>query len=466
MNERDAEIRDEKTVSQSRDSGRNPRKVDCCEHQTITAKRENPIQNEALMEIMLGRANMEAAYKKVVSNKGAPGVDEMTTEDLKAYLQTNWMRIKEELLTGRYKPKPVKQVEIPKPDGGVRKLGIPTVIDRLIQQAIHQILNPIFDPNFSESSYGFRPGRGAHQAILKAREYIAEGRRWVVDLDLEKFFDRVNHDILMSRVARKIKDKRILLLIRKYLQAGIMIGGLETARDEGTPQGGPLSPLLSNILLDELDKELETREHKFCRYADDCNVYVKSKEAGERVMQSLKVLLEKRLKLKVNEEKSKVERPWKRKFLGYTVTNEMKSRIKIAKKTIDRMKDKVREIIGRSRGRSLKKTIEELKPKLRGWISYFRYTEVDNTLKELDSWIRRKLRRIIWKQMKLPRKRAKEMIKRGVAEDMARKTAGSHKGGWRNAMTKAMHIAFPISFFEDMGLISLFQQKQKFSVVS
>ena len=222
------------------------------------------------MEIMLGRANMEAAYRKVVSNKGAPGVDGMTTEDLKAYLQTDWIRIKEELLTGRYKPKPVKQVEIPKPDGGVRKLGIPTVIDRLIQQAIHQILNPIFDPNFSESSYGFRPDRGAHQAILKAREYIAEGRRWVVDLDLEKFFDRVNHDILMSRVARKVKDKRILLLIRKYLQAGIMIGGLETAREEGTPQGGPLSPLLSNILLDELDKELETRGHKFCRYADDC----------------------------------------------------------------------------------------------------------------------------------------------------------------------------------------------------
>jgi RNA-directed DNA polymerase len=466
MNERDAEIRDEKAVSYSRDSGRNLRRVEQCEHQTSTARREDSIQNEALIEIMLGRANMEAAYRKVVSNKGAPGVDGMTTEDLKTYLQTDWIRIKEELLTGRYKPKPVKQVEIPKPDGGVRKLGIPTVIDRLIQQAIHQILNPIFDPNFSESSYGFRPGRGAHQAVLKAREYIAEGRRWVVDLDLEKFFDRVNHDILMSRVARKVKDKRILLLIRKYLQGGIMIGGLEMVREEGTPQGGPLSPLLSNILLDELDKELETRGHKFCRYADDCNVYVKSKEAGERVMQSIKVLLEKRLKLKVNEEKSKIERPWKRKFLGYTVTNEKKSRIRIATKTIDRMKDKIREIIGRSRGRSLQKTIKELKPKLRGWISYFRYTEVDSTLKELDSWIRRKLRKIIWKQMKLPRKRAKEMIKRGVAEDMARKAAGSHKGAWRNAMTKAMHIAFPVSFFEDMGLISLFQQKQKFSVVS
>jgi RNA-directed DNA polymerase len=466
MNEGDVEIRDEKTVSCLRDSGRNLRRVEQCEHQTYTARREDSIQNEALMEIMLGRANMEAAYRKVISNKGSPGVDGMTTKDLKAYLQTEWMRIKEELLMGKYKPQPVKQVEIPKPDGGVRKLGIPTVIDRLIQQGIHQILNPIFDPNFSESSYGFRPGRGAHQAILKAREYIAEGRRWVVDLDLEKFFDRVNHDILMSRIARKIKDKRILLLIRKYLQTGIMIGGLETAREEGTPQGGPLSPLLSNILLDELDKELEARGHKFCRYADDCNIYVKSKEAGERVMQSLKVLLEKRLKLKVNEEKSKVERPWNRKFLGYTVTKEKKSRISIAPKTIDRMKDKIREIIGRSRGRSLKMTIEELKPKLRGWINYFRYTEVDSTLKELDKWIRRKLRKIIWEQMKTPRKRAKEMIKRGVAEDVAKETAGSHKGAWRNAITKAMHIAFSVSFFEDMGLVSLFQQKQKFSVVS
>lgn len=464
MNEGDAETRDEKTVSCSRGSEQNSRRVEQCEHQTITARRENTIQNDALMEVMLGRANMEAAYKKVVSNKGAPGVDGMTTKDLKAYLQDNWMRIREELLTGRYKPNLVKQVEIPKPDGGVRRLGIPTVIDRLIQQAIHQTLNPIFDPNFSESSYGFRPGRGAHQAVLKAREYIAAGGRWVVDLDLEKFFDKVNHDILMSRVARKIKDKHMLLLIRRYLQAGIMIGGLETAREEGTPQGGPLSPLLSNILLDELDKELEARGHKFCRYADDCNIYVKSKEAGERVMQSLKRLLEMNLKLKVNEEKSKVERPWKRKFLGNTVTNEKETRIKIARKTIDRMKDKIREIIGRSRGRSLKKTVEELKPKLRGWINYFRHTEADYTLKEMDGWIRRKLRKIIWKHMKLPRKRAKEMIRRGVVEDTAKKTAGSHKGGWRNAKTEAMHKAFPISYFEAMGLISLFQQKQKFIV--
>ena len=291
MNGKDAENRDEKPVSYLRDSGRNPQRVEYCEHQTITARREEPIQNDALIEIMLGRANMKAAYEKVISNKGAPGVDGMTTEELKTYLQTNWTRIKEELLTGRYNPQPVKQVEIPKPDGGVRKLGIPPVVDRLIQQAIHQILNPIFDQTFSESSYGFRPGRSAHQAILKAREYIAEGRRWVVDIDLEKFFDRVNHDILMSRVARKIKDKRILLLIRKYLQTGIMIGGIETIREEGTPQGGPLSPLLSNILLDELDKELEARGHKFCRYADDCNVYVKSEEAGERVMKSLKTLV-------------------------------------------------------------------------------------------------------------------------------------------------------------------------------
>jgi len=293
MNGKDAGIPEEKPESYSRDSGRNLPRVECCERPTITAKRENSTQETAsLMEAALERENMKVAYARVVSNKGAPGVDQMTTRDLKAYLKKHWPQIKDELLAGRYQPNLVKQVEIPKPDGGVRKLGIPTVIDRLIQQALHQVLSPIFESNFSESSYGFRPGRNAHQAVLKAREYIAEGRKWVVDLDLEKFFDRVNHDILMSRVARKIKDKKMLLLIRKYLQAGIMIGGIETSREEGTPQGGPLSPLLSNILLDDLDKELEERGHKFCRYADDCNIYVKSEKAGQRVMASVKRYLE------------------------------------------------------------------------------------------------------------------------------------------------------------------------------
>jgi RNA-directed DNA polymerase len=459
MNGKDAEISAEKPESYSRDSGRNLRRVECCERQTITAKREDSTQETAsLMEAVLERENMKAAYARVVSNKGAPGVDQMTTRDLKAHLKKHWSQIKDELLAGRYQPNLVKQVEIPKPDGGMRKLGIPTVIDRLIQQALHQVLSPIFEPNFSESSYGFRPGRSAHQAVLKAREYIAEGRKWAVDLDLEKFFDRVNHDILMSRIARKIKDKKVLLLIRKYLQAGIMIGGIETSREEGTPQGGPLSPLLSNILLDDLDKELEERGHKFCRYADDCNIYVKSEESGQRVMASVKRYLEEKLKLKVNDQKSQVARPWKRKFLGYTVTTGT-PRIKIADKAIDKMKDKVRDKLKQGKGKSLAKTIKELRPLLKGWINYFKLTEVRTILKTLDEWIRRKLRRIIWKQMKKPWTRRKALMKRGVNEEEASNTAGSRKGAWRCSRTEAMHRAYPNSYFEEMGLVSLYQER-------
>ena len=466
MNGKDVESPGETPVSHSRHSGRNLRRVECCEHPTITAKRDNSIQETAfLMEAVLERGNMMAAYARVVSNKGAPGVDHMTTVDLKVYLQKHWQQLRDELISERYQPQPVKQVEIPKPDGGVRKLGIPTVVDRLIQQALHQVLSPIFERNFSESSYGFRPGRSAHQAILKAKEYIAEGRGWVVDLDLEKFFDRVNHDILMSRVARKIKDKKVLLLIRKYLQAGIMIGGLESSREEGTPQGGPLSPLLSNILLDDLDKVLEERGHKFCRYADDCNIYVQSKEAGDRVMTSIRRYLEEDLKLKINNKKSEVARPWKRKFLGYSFTYG-KTRIKIAAKAIDKMKDKVREKIQEGRGQSLAKTIKELRPLLRGWINYFKLTEVKPPLEALDSWIRRKLRKLIWDQMKRPRKRALTMIKRGVERENAWRTANSHKKAWRNSKTDAMQRAFPNSFFEEKGLISLALGRQGSSEVS
>lgn len=459
MNVKGAETLVEKPDSYSRDSGRNPRRVELCEHPTDTARREPPIQETAsLIEAVLERENMLIAYERVVSNKGAPGVDNMTTEDLKGYLIKHWLQIKDELLAGRYEPNLVKQVEIPKPDGGVRKLGIPTVVDRLIQQALHQVLNPIFDPNFSESSYGFRLGRSAHQAILKAKEYIAEGRRWVVDMDLEKFFDRVNHDILMSRIARKIKDKKVLLLIRKYLQAGILIEGVKTSREEGTPQGGPLSPLLSNILLDDLDKELEKRGHKFCRYADDCNIYVQSEEAGKRVMASIREFLEKKLKLKVNEEKSQVARPWKRKFLGYTVTCG-KPRIKIAKKAIDRMKEKVRDKLRQGRGNSLKNTVKGLKPLLKGWINYFKLTEVNGPLEELDMWIRRKLRRIIWKHLKKPRARMKALIKRGVREEEAKNSAQTQKGPWRSSKTRAMHIAYPNSYFEKLGLVSLLKER-------
>lgn len=459
MNGKDAEKPEETPDSYSRDSGRNLRRVECCERQTITTKREDPIQETALlMEAVLERDNMKAAYARVVSNKGSPGVDQMTTKDLEAYLKKHWQQIKDELLAGRYQPSPVKQVEIPKPDGGMRKLGIPTVLDRLIQQALNQVLSPIFDLNFSESSYGFRPGKNAHQAILKAKEYIAEGRRWVVDIDLEKFFDRVNHDILMSRVARKVKDKKVLLLIRKYLQAGIMIGGLETVREEGTPQGGPLSPLLSNILLDDLDKEIEIRGHTFCRYADDCNIYVKSEEAGKRVMASTKRYLEERLKLKVNDQKSKVARPWKRKFLGYIITRG-NPRIKIADKAINKMKDKVREKLQKGQGRSLENTIKELGPLLRGWINYFKLTEVETTLKDLDAWIRRKLRKIIWEQLKNSWTREKALIKHGVDKEQAWGTAHTRKGAWRSSRTAAMHIAYPNPYFEEMGLVSLYQMK-------
>jgi RNA-directed DNA polymerase len=457
MNGKDAGISEEKPESYSRDSGRNLPRVECCERPTVTAKREDTIQETAsLMEAVLERENMKAAYARVVGNKGAPGVDRMTVGDLKAHLTKHWLQIKDELMAGRYEPSPVKQVEIPKPDGGVRKLGIPTVTDRLIQQALHQVLSPIFESNFSESSYGFRPGKNAHQAVLKAREYIAGGRKWVVDIDLEKFFDRVNHDILMSRVARKIKDKKVLLLIRKYLQAGIMIEGIESPREEGTPQGGPLSPLLSNILLDDLDKELEERGHKFCRYADDCNIYVKLEEAGQRVMASVKRYLEERLKLRVNDQKSQVARPWKRKFLGYTVTHG-KPRIRIAEKTINKMKDKVRDKL--QQGKSLARAIKELNPLLKGWINYFKLTEVGTILERLDEWIRRKFRKIIWKQLKNPRTRMRALMKQGVRKEEAWSTANSRKGAWRCSRTQAMHQGYPNSYFEEMGLVSLHREK-------
>ena len=466
MNGKGAEISAEKPESYSRDSERNLRRVECCEHQTITAKREDSIQDQtSLMEAVLERENMLAAYGRVVGNKGAAGVDGMTTDDLKAYLTAHWSQIKDELLSGRYEPSPVKQVETPKPDGGVRKLGIPTVLDRFIQQALHQVLSPIFELNFSKSSYGFRPGKNAQQAVLKAKEYITEGGQWVVDLDLEKFFDRVNHDILMSRVARKIKDKKMLLLIRKCLQAGIMIGGIESWREEGTPQGGPLSPLLSNILLDDLDKELEKRGHKFCRYADDCNIYVKSEEAGQRVMASIKRYLEEKLKLKVNDQKSEVARPWKRKFLGYTVTHGS-PRIKIAKKAIDKLKDKVRDKFQQGKGKSLERNIKELRPLLKGWINYFKLTEVQTPIQRLDQWIRRRLRKIIWKQMKKPSTRQRALIKRGVSEEVAWATANSRKGAWRSSRTEAMHQAYPNSYFEDMGLVSLTQERLNLQKIS
>jgi RNA-directed DNA polymerase len=414
------------------------------------------------MEAVVARENMFRAYERVVSNKGAAGIDGMTVEQLKPYLQEHWAKIKEELLKGEYQPQPVRCVEIPKPQGGMRQLGIPTAMDRLIQQALHQVLSPVFEPGFSESSYGFRPGRSAHQAVRQARAYVAEGRRWVADLDLEKFFDRVNHDVLMSRLARKISDKRVLRTIRRYLQAGMMTGGVASPRTEGTPQGGPLSPLMSNVLLDELDKELERRGHKFCRYADDCNIYVRSRQAGERVMASVTEFLEKRLRLKVNPEKSAVARPWERKFLGYSMTWHKQPRLKVAESSIKRLKAKVRVIFREGRGRSLSQVIKDLNALLRGWMQYFRLAEVKGIFDELDSWIRRKLRCLIWLRWKRPKTRLKELIKRGLEKLRAWKSASNGRGSWWNAGASHMNEAFPKSYFDRSGLVSLLDQQRKF----
>ena len=336
------------------------------------------------------------------------------------------------------------------------------MVDRLIQQALHQVLTPIFDPDFSESSYGFRPGRSAHQAVQQARAYVAEGKRWVVDLDLEKFFDRVNHDILMSRVARKVKDKRILRLIRRYLQAGMMTGGVVSVRREGTPQGGPLSPLLSNILLDELDKELEKRGHTFCRYADDCNVYVRSRRAGERVLASLRQFLEKRLKLRVNIAKSAVDRPWRRKFLGYSMTWQRETRLKVAASSVKRLKKQLKVAFRQGRGRNRQRFIEELQPLLRGWVQYFRLAEVKGTFEELDGWIRRHLRCLIWRQWKRTRTRAKKLMARGLREERAWKSATNGRGPWWNARASHMHAAFPSAYFDRLGLVSLLTEQRRF----
>ncbi len=412
------------------------------------------------MDAVVERENMWSALRRVERNKGVAGVDNMPVESLRSYLKEHWPRIKVELLEGRYEPSPVLGVEIPKPGGkGMRQLGIPTVMDRLIQQALHQAMQPVFDPDFSESSYGFRPGRSAHDAVLQARAYVASGRRWTVDMDLEKFFDRVNHDVLMARVARKVKDKRVLKLIRRYLQAGAMREGILSQRIEGTPQGGPLSPLLSNILLDDLDKELERRGHRFCRYADDCNIYVQSRRAGERVLASITQFVETRLKLKVNTEKSAVDRPWNRKFLGYSMTIHRQPLLKVAPESLKRFKDKIRVLCRRGRGRNLRRFIDELKPVLRGWANYFRLAQVRGVFEKLDRWIRRKLRCILWRQWKRPRTRVKKLMQRGLSHERARRSAYNGRGPWWNAGARHMKQAFINNYFERQELVSLNQQR-------
>jgi RNA-directed DNA polymerase len=410
--------------------------------------------SETLIEEVLARENLQRALLKVRSNDGAPGVDGMTVDQLPLYLKDNWLSIRDQILKGIYQPQPVKRVEIPKPDGGVRKLGIPTVLDRLIQQAILQILQPKYDPTFSPYSYGFRPGKSAHQAVEQAQSYIQQGYTWVVDIDLEKFFDRVNHDRLMARLAEDILDKRMLKLIRAFLTSGILEGGFVSPSSEGTPQGGPLSPLLSNVVLDELDRELSKRGYRFVRYADDENIYVKSETAGRRVMDSVTKFITKRLKLKVNEEKSAVDRPWNRKFLGFTFTSKDKRR-KVAPRAIERFKDKVRFITRRTRGRSLEQVIAELRTFIRGWMNYFKYAETKQDFKLLDSWIRRKLRCLVWKQWQRSGTRYRNLCKHGVIKFVAWVTSKSGRGPWRLSNSPAMLTALTGKWFSSLGLPSL-----------
>ena len=422
--------------------------------ESLAAKRgtESPAIGEQLMEEVCERENCKQALARIKANKGSAGMDGMTVQQLPEYLKQQWPDIREQLLSGTYKPQPVKRVEIPKPDGGVRKLGIPTVLDRFIQQAVMQVLQGRWDRTFSEHSFGFRPGRSAHQAVAQAQQYIAEGYRWVVDLDLEKFFDRVNHDKLMAKIAERVSDKRLLKLIRAFLKSGVLEDGLVNPVDEGTPQGGPLSPLLSNIVLDEFDQELERRGLRFARYADDSNIYVRSRRAGERVMESLKRFLMTKLKLKVNEQKSAVARPWQRKFLGFSFTANREPKRRIAPKAVDRFKERVREITSRSRGVSIERMAEDLTRYIRGWIGYFGKCETPSVLKNLEQWSRRRLRSAIWRQWKRGSTKFAELRKRGVNHDLAAKTAGSGHGPWRLADSPGLHIALPNAYFDLLGI--------------
>ena len=428
------------------------------ESRAAKRRAESPASIEQLLEAVCERNNCKQALARVKANKGSAGVDGMTVEQLPAYLRQHWPTIREQLLKGTYRPQPVKRVEIPKPDGGMRKLGIPTVLDRFIQQAVLQVLQDSWDRTFSDHSYGFRPRRSAHQAVTKAQQYIAAGYRWVVDLDLEKFFDRVNHDRLMTRLAQRISDQRMLKLIRAFLRAGVMAEGLVSPVDEGTPQGGPLSPLLSNIVLDELDCELERRGHRFVRYADDSNIYVRSRRAGERVMTSISKLITSKLKLKVNDEKSAVDRPEERKFLGFSFTWNREPKRRISPKAIARFKQRVRELTRRTRGVSVEMMVRQLRRYLIGWRGYFSFCQTPSVLQGLERWVRRRLRSVVWKQWKRGSIRFAELTKRGLGKDLAASTAGSAHGPWRLSNSPALAIALPNAYLTSLGLPSLVGQ--------
>ena len=416
---------------------------------------ESPARTDRLMEEVCERENLKVALRQVKGNKGSAGVDGITVNQLPDYLKQHWRAIREQLLNGTYEPKPVRRVEIPKPDGGVRKLGIPTGLDRFIQQAVMQVLQRRWDRTFSEHSYGFRPGRSAQQAVAQAQQYIAAGYSWVVDLDLEKFFDRVNHDKLMGQVAKRVEDKRLLKLIRAFLNAGVMENGLVSPSVEGTPQGGPLSPLLSNLVLDELDRELERRGHRYLRYADDCNIYVRSQRAGQRVMESITRFITQELKLKVNETKSAVARPQERKFLGFSFTHGPEIKRTIAPKALERFKQRIREVTLRAKGVSLETTIAELASYLRGWRSYFGFCETPYVLIQLTRWVRLRLRAAMWRQWKTPRRRRAALLELGIRPRLASNTAGSGLGPWYLARAKALSVGLSNAHFKSLGLPTL-----------
>ena len=421
--------------------------------QASTAWDHERALTQDLMDVVSSSVNLNRAYKRVKANGGSAGVDGMTVDDLLGWIAANREALIASLLDGSYQPQPVRGVRIPKPGGGERQLGIPTVVDRLVQQAIAQALEPILDPTFSGSSFGFRPGRSAHDALRQARGYVADGYEIVVDLDLEKFFDRVNHDILMARLARRIGDKRLLRIVRRFLQAGMMQDGVCIGRQEGTPQGGPLSPMLANLLLDDLDKELERRGHRFCRYADDCNIYVRSQAAGERVMASVTAFLENRLKLKVNRQKSAVAPVGERQFLGHRLGK--RGTLGIGRKSLARAKDKLREIMRRNRGVSLGRMVEAVNQFATGWVTYYRNAQCQSVLSELDQWVRHKLRCVKLKQCKQPATIIKFLKRNGVKEQPARRVASSGKGWWRLSSTEQAKRAMPVRWFSELGLIEM-----------